>query len=236
MNTQSTQSLQTFYAKLAGLSYVVFTLAGLTKNFLLNTQLSAISDIPINGIFENDLHFRLGIFAEIIMFTAVIMASISFLIVFKPINKHLAKTALCFRLVEIIIGSVAVVFSMTMLALSNKAFLLETLNLEQIHSLVRIASSVIIPAYEYSWIFMGVAGVITFHLFFKTRFIPRGWSIWGIVTYSSLILYPIAKLVVADLPREVMFVMFPGALFELGVGIWLLTRGIQIPKINDSAS
>jgi hypothetical protein len=45
----------------------------------------------------------------------------------------------------------------------------------------------------------------------------------------SLILYPLAKLLIADLPREVMFVLFPGALFELGVGIWLLIVGIKIP-------
>lgn len=82
---------------------------------------------------------------------------------------------------------------------------------------------------------MGFAGVITFYLFFKTRYIPRVWSVWGIVTYSSLILYPLAKLLIPDLPREVMFVMFPGALFELGVGLWLLTMGVNIPMDRDNA-
>ena len=56
---------------------------------------------------------------------------------------------------------------------------------------------------------------------------------WGIVTYLSLILYPLATLLIPDLPREVMFVMFPGALFELLVGIWLLTMGINIPIDED---
>ena len=236
MNTPPKKNHQLFYAKLAGLSYILFTVAGLVKNFLLNTQLSAVSDIPINGIIENELHFRLGIFAEIFMFAAVIIASISFFIVLKPVNSRLAKTTLCFRLVEIIIGSVAVVFSMTMLAIANKAHLLEMFNLEQIHTLVVIASSVVIPAYEYSWIFMGVAGVITFYLLLKTRYIPAFWAIWGIITYSSLILYPVAKLTIADLPPEVMYVMFPGALFELGVGIWLLTKGISIPENNYNGS
>ncbi|MCW8832875.1 MAG: DUF4386 domain-containing protein [Colwellia sp.] len=236
MNTKTTQHLQFFYAKLAGLSYILFTVAGLVKNFLLDTQLSAVSDIPIKGIIENELHFRLGIFAEIFMFAAVTIASISFFIVLKPVHNQLARTTLCFRLVEIIIGSVAVVFSMTMLALSNKVYLLDMFNVEQIHTLVVIASSVIMPAYEYSWVFMGVAGVITFYLLLKARYIPMFWATWGIITYTSLILYPIAKLTIADLPREVMYVMFPGALFELAVGIWLLTKGISIPENNDSVS
>ena len=227
MQTKTEQFLQNSYARLAGLSYVVFTIAGLINNFLLNGKLSSIEAAGITSIFENEMHFRLGILAETIMFLAVVMASVSFYVVFKSVNKQLAQTALCLRLVEIIIGSVAVVISIAMLALSNKTFLTEMFDLEQIRTITAIASIFRVPAYEYSWIFMGFAGVITFYLFYKTDYIPRIWSIWGMVTYTSLILYPVAKLLIADLPREVMFVLFPGALFELGVGIWLLTKGIN---------
>lgn len=180
-------------------------------------------------MFENELHFRLGIAAEMVMFLAVVMASVSFYVVLKSVNKQLMQAALCFRLLEIITGGMAVVASMTMLALSNKTYLLEKFDMEQIHNLVVIVSSFITPAYEYSWIPMGFAGVITFYLFFKTRYIPRAWSVWGMITYTSLIVYPLAKLLIADLPREAMFVLFPGALFELGVGLWLLFKGINIP-------
>ena len=235
MSTKSEQNLQRFYARLAGLSYVVFTLAGLIKNFLLNTKLSNMSSIQAHNIFENEMHFRIGIAAEIIMFLAVVMASVAFYVVLKPVNKQLSQTALCLRLVEIIIGGVAVVISMAMLVLSNKTYLLDMFNSDQIHTIIVVASSFRMPAYEYSWIFMGFAGVITFYLFYKTRFIPRAWSVWGIATYSSLILYPFAKLLIPDLPREVMFVMFPGALFELGVGIWLLTKGANIANDSNGA-
>jgi len=234
MNTKTERNLQHFYGRIAGLSYIIFTVAGLVNNFLLNTNMSDISAIQANGLFENEMHFRLGIAAEVIMFLGVIMASISFYVVLKSVNKQLAQTALCLRVVEIIIGGIAVVISMAMLALSSKTYLLEMFDLQQLHSIVVIASSFRMPAYEYSWISMGVAGVITFYLFFKTRYIPRAWSVWGIITYLSLILYPLAKLLIPDLPRETIFVLFPGALFELGVGIWLLTVGIRIPNDGDN--
>lgn len=236
MSSYTERSTQYFYARMAGLSYIIFTLAGFIKNFLLNTKLSDISATQASSIFENEMHFRLGVAAEIIMFLGVVMASVSFYVVLKSVNKPLAQTALCLRLVEIIIGGSAVVISMAMLALSSKSSLLEMFDMEQLRILVGIASSFRMPAYEYSWISMGFAGVITFYFFYKTRYIPRAWSVWGIITYSSLILYPIAKLLIPDLPREVMFVMFPGALFELGVGIWLLTVGIKIPTDSDNIS
>lgn len=229
MSTDREQNLQYFYARLAGFSYILFTVAGLVKNFLLNTNLSNTSAIEITSVFENEMHFRLGVLAETIMFLGVVMASVSFYVVLKSVSKQLAQTALCLRLIEIIIGGIAVVISMAMLALSNKTYLLEMFDVEQIRTIVTIASSFRTPAYEYSWISMGFAGVITFYLFFKTRYIPRAWSVWGIFTYVSLILYPLAKLLIPDLPHEIMFVLFPGALFELGVGIWLLTVGIKLP-------
>mgnify|MGYP005991765155 CR=1 FL=1 len=229
MGMETQRNIQYFYARLAGLSYIIFTVAGLVKNFLLDTRLSNIGATELTTIFENEMHFRLGVLAETIMFLGVVMASVSFYVVLKPVSKQLAQTALCLRLVEIIIGGIAVVISMAMLALSNKTYLLEIFDLQQIRTLVAVASSFRMPAYEYSWISMGFAGVITFYLFFKSRYIPRAWSVWGIITYMSLILYPLAKLLIADLPPEIMFVLFPGALFELGVGIWLLIVGIKIP-------
>ena len=230
MTQQPTATLQHAYAKLAGLSYILFTLAGLTNGFLLNGKLSDISELAVTGLFENELHFRLGIAAEIIMFLAVIMASVSFYVVLKPVHKQLAQTALCLRLVEVIVGGFAVVASMTMLAISSKAYLLDLFSLEQMRTIMVVAASFKVPAYEYSWISMGFAGVITFYLFFRAHYIPKAWAIWGMITYTSLILYPMAKLLIADLPREAMFVMFPGALFELGVGIWLVTKGIKFPS------
>ena len=236
MSTKNEPNLQYVYARIAGFSYVLFTVAGLVKNFLLNTNLSDIDANQVSGLFENEMHFRIGIVAEVIMFLGVVMASLSFYFVLKSTHKQLAQTALCLRLVEIIIGGIAVVISMTMLSLSSKSYLLEAFDAEQLHTLMIVVSSFRIPAYEYSWISMGFAGVITFYLFFKNQFIPRLWSIWGLITYASLIFYPLAKLLIPDLPSEVMFVLFPGALFELGVGIWLLTKGINIPAQNEKPS
>ncbi len=229
MRVNTEQHLQYLYARIAGLSYIIFTVAGLLKNFILDIGMSDINAVQVNRLFENEMHFRLGIVADIIIFLGVVMASVSFYVVLKSVNKQLAQTALCLRLVEIMFGGVAVVISMAMLALSSKTYLLEMFDLAQLHTVIAIASSFRLPANEYSWIFMGFAGVITFYLFFKSRYIPRAWSVWGIFTYASMIVYPLAKLLIADLPREVMFVMFPGALFELLVGIWLLTIGIKIP-------
>ena len=54
-----------------------------------------------------------------------------------------------------------------MLALASRTYFLEMFDLEQLHTVVTLASGFRVPASEYSWIAMGFAGVITFYLFFK---------------------------------------------------------------------
>lgn len=228
METERNTTL--FYARVAGLSYIIFVVCGVIKNFLLNTKRLDIHDIQAAGVFVNEMHYRLGIGIETLMFFATLMASVALYVVLKTVNKQLALLALCFRLCEIILGSLVVLACMAMLTLSTKTFFTAMFDTEQLRILVAIINSFRMPAFELSWMFMGVAGVITFSLFFQSRYVPRFWAVWGIFTYSSLILYPLAKILIPNLPREVMFVMYPGALFELGIGIWLLAIGINMPS------
>lgn len=226
MNVQ--QAVISRYARIAGASYVLFTLAGLAKNFFLDTRLVEVSGDRGALVFVNETQFRLGIVAEIVMFLAVVMASVGYYVVQSHLSQRLALLALCHRLCEVIVGSVAVVASMVMLAVSVKSNIVQVFDAEQLRMLALVFSAVRMPAYELSWIFMGVAGLVTFYLFYGARWIPRVWSIWGLVTYASLIVYPMAKISVPDLPKGFMVIMYPGALFELGVGFWLLFRGVNL--------
>lgn len=232
MDTATERNTVIFYARIAGFSYITFTVCGLIKNLLLDTKLSGIEGDRAIGIFVNEMHFRLGIGIEALMFLATLLASAALYVILRSINKQLAVLSLCLRLCEVILGGVAVIVSMTILALSTKPHFLAMFSAGELRRIVEIVSSLRMPAYEYSWIFMGCAGVITFYLLFKSRYIPRFWAAWGLLTYTSLIVYPIAKILIPDLPREAMFVIYPGALFELGVGIWLLSVKVSFPDSN----
>ena len=229
INTDAIQSSH-FFARLAGLFYCIFTLCGLIKNFALNTQLTPHHTPFREGVFLNEIQFRLGIGLEALMFVATLIASYAFYQVFSYRYKAAAQIALCFRLCEVILGGMVVILSMAMLRVTVHSSYITAFGDAQIPTIVRILNSVRMPAYEYSWIFMGIAGVITFQLFYRTRYIPRFWGVWGMFTYASLIFYPLVKILIPNTPKQIMWVMYPGALFELGVGIWLLVFGIRMPE------
>ncbi|HEY0955084.1 MAG TPA: DUF4386 domain-containing protein [Roseateles sp.] len=217
------------YARLAGLSYVTFTLCGVVRNFFLNTKLHGLEDVQGKGLFVNELQYRLGIGLETLMFVATLLASFALYEVMKAVNPRRSLLALCFRLCEVIVGSMAVVASLFMLSLATKAQQSAAFNTEQLAAFLTHVSSLRVPAFEYSWIFMGIAGLVTFHLFYQARLMPRWLSAWGLFTYAGLIAYPMAKMLVPDLPKQVMWVIYPGALCELVIGAWLMVKGVAAP-------
>ncbi len=220
------------YARLAGLSYVTFVVCGVVRNFFLNTKLHGLEDIPGKGLFVNELQYRLGIGLETLMFVATLLASFALYEVLKTVNPQRSLMALCFRLCEVIVGSMAVVASLFMLSLATKAQQSAAFNTEQLGTFLTYVSSLRVPAFEYSWIFMGIAGIVTFHLFYRARLMPRWLSAWGLFTYAGLVAYPVAKMLVPELPKQVMWVIYPGALCELVIGVWLMARGVAAPAVR----
>ncbi len=72
---------------------------------------------------------------------------------------------------------------------------------------------------------------------FKSRYIPRALAAWGI--FSSLVL-AIVTLAIMVFPSlaDVMTLayMVPMFIYEVGLGLWLLVKGIQAPIVADSTA
>lgn len=222
-----------FYARMAGLSYLVFCLSGFLMNFLFNRKFTKVEATDVDTIFQNEMHFRMASVAETIIFIAVLVAGVYFYRVCRGINSPLAQIALCCRLVEATIGGVAVLVSTVIITLANSKAMLQVMDIEQLRTLVLIVAHANWPAYEYSFIFMGIAGIITFSLLMKAKYLAKFWCIWGMITYASMIAYSIAKVLFPELPKGAMYVMMPGAIFEVCVSIWLMAIGINFVEKND---
>ena len=68
MNTVNQQKQLNFYARMAGLSYLIFVIAGLLMNTTLDRSFVDINATGVDTILSNEWHFRLAAFAEVIIF------------------------------------------------------------------------------------------------------------------------------------------------------------------------
>lgn len=76
---------------------------------------------------------------------------------------------------------------------------------------------------------LGLGGTIFGLLFFMSRYVPRALAIWGIFTYSSILVLALASILVPTRPEVIAVVLYAlGGAFELVLGFWLLLRGADL--------
>jgi hypothetical protein len=69
-----------------------------------------------------------------------------------------------------------------------------------------------------------LGAILFYYLFFKSRYIPRALSLFGLIA-ASLALIGIPFLLLGyDIP---MLVFLPNLVFELTIGVWLMVKGIK---------
>ena len=78
--------------------------------------------------------------------------------------------------------------------------------------------------YDIHMWFFGFGGILWYSLFYRSKYIPRVLSVWGIVSVSVGLI----GIVLGWLDIRVNFLFFLQiAVFELVIGLWLLVKGIR---------
>jgi len=217
------------YARVAGLVYLVVILLGIFSVSYIDTTIVVPGDdaATVNNILANELRVRVSVLSEIVMYVLVVLLSLALYIVLKSVSSNLALLALYWRLGEAIIGAgVAVLSGLVPLLLLRHAVAFET---DQLQSLVGLFLGVRDVGLDVVLIFIGVGGTLFCYLFFKSKYIPRILSVWGMLTYLSMLILAVTSILVPNLSETIKMAFYaPGGLFEIIIGLWLLVKGINV--------
>jgi len=78
-------------------------------------------------------------------------------------------------------------------------------------------------------LFFCLGGILWYYLFYRSKYIPRVLSVWGLLAVSLALIGTL--LVIFDLEPLIILVI-PNGLFELTIGLWLMFKGIRLYKIE----
>lgn len=219
------------YARVAGFAYVATIILGVfSVNFVESRLIVPGNDaLTVNNIMANELLFRVDITSEIIMYMLVILLSLALYVVLKTVNKNLALLALLWRLGEAIIGGgVTVLSGLITLLLLNSEAVVET---EQLQALVGLFLGICSTGLDVVLIFIGMGGTVFCYLFYKSKYVPRMLSAWGMFTYLTMLILSFVSILIPNLPETIKMAFYvPGGLFELIFGLWLLFKGVNVEQ------
>jgi len=133
------------------------------------------------------LFFRINTAYNLVMYIGVIALSVYLYETLKVINKPLALMAFSFRLGEAILGGIQVLCYLIVLLLLNENNFILAFDMDAKRSLVELFMGIFDQLIIIIFAFLGLGSLIFFYLFYKSKYIPRAISIWGMCSFFLVI-------------------------------------------------
>jgi len=224
----STERTQRIYARVAGFMYLWLIIADLVG-------LLTISHIVGSGTFAETTKrvvasehlYRVALSSELIESVSAVLLAFALYVTLKPVDKLLAQIAMYWRLGESFIGGVMSIFSFLTLRLYSPSQSVGALGTDQSQALVGLTRHAASVAYDISAIFFSVGSTLFFYLFFKSRYIPRILSAFGVCASVIVAIICFGSLIFPEHASTLQYGWVPIAIAETITGIWLMIFAVR---------
>jgi hypothetical protein len=231
MNISKIDNSQRTAAKVAGVAGLFTFAIVVFGNYVLLEPLI----VPRNAvdtarnILAHETQFRVALTCFIIYGIGAIILLTALYVVLSPVNRGLALAGSLFRLVFAILWLIAPLNSLAALRLLGDASYLKVFEPDRLQVLARVLIAGSFDDYYIGLPFFGLAATVCAWLWLKSRYIPRGLSIFGVIGSAWCVFCAFAYLIFPHFNKIVNDYIFdsPMALFELIVSIWLLFKGLR---------
>src|SRR3954468_24804706 len=223
-------------AKIAGVTGLLAVILVVFGNYVLLEPLI----VPRNAvetarnILAHETQFRLALTCFITYGIGAIVLLTALYVVLAPVNRGLALAGALFRLVFVLLWLIAPLNSLAALRLLGDATYLKVFEPDRLQALARVQIAGSFDDYYVGLPFFGLAATVCAWLWLKSKYIPQGLSIFGVIGSAWCVFCAFAYLIFPHFNKIVNDYIFdtPMALFELAVCFWLLFKGLN-PKIQN---
>ena len=241
MTDYNVDSSQRKAAKIAGFMFLLIVI-GWTLNWIfVDSKLQGVGNAmaTANNIRAHELLFRIGMANELIFSISGMVLALALYTMLKPVNRHLALLALCWKLMDAVVGTVNVLAAFIVLQILNGKAFLTSFKPEQLQDIAGLFFKLRSNGAAIAMLFLGLGFMVFFYLLFKSKYVPRILAGFGVFSYFLIFVNSAADILV---PRNAamltmvspvsMIFMTPSILFELMIGLWLLIKGTKVRQPN----
>ncbi|MFC1780612.1 DUF4386 domain-containing protein [Patescibacteria group bacterium] len=211
----------------AGTFFLIAMITSIVGGSLLEPILTA-SDSLVQ-ISENNTQVAVFAILELISAISVIGITAALFPIIKKYNEGLAAGYLGFRILESVACVIVAIIPLSLMTLSKEFVTSELSDVSHFQTLgitllgIRNdAYNVLIP------LFFSLGAYILYYTLYKTKFVPRFLSIWGLISVAFIVILNILTL---DMSIGI-FLALPMILNEIVLGIWLIVKGFDKSKLT----
>lgn len=222
------------YARIGGALYLYIIVAALFAEAFVRGRLIVSGDATATAtkILGSETLFRAGLAGEMLTCACDIALALILYVLLKPVSRNLALLGAFFRLVFVAIYSVAKLFEIAALVALNGNDALKAFDPRQLHALAYLSLRVHSLGYGASLLFFGFCCILFGHLIYRSGYLPRTLGALLVLAGYCYIAFSLAQMMAPAFAGRVLFpwLMLPAFPAELGLALWLLVKGVDLPK------
>jgi Domain of unknown function (DUF4386) len=231
--TNTIDDAQRNWAKVVGIAYLFVIIPAFFAEFYVFNRLSVTGDALTTAanIVANERLFRLGTAANFLVFAADVFLIAGLYIVLERVNRNLALVAVFFRMLETGMLLIAALNDLDVVRILTADYM-QVFEPDRLAAMARLSIGAHGSAYNLGLLMFGFGSPVFCWLWLKSAYIPKvlaGWGIFASVVVAictfTFIVFPEAGKVVT-----VAFYGGPILLFEIGIGLLLVIKGISPPR------
>jgi Domain of unknown function (DUF4386) len=234
MKQRNTETSPQVYARIGGVLYLIIIVIGFCSEFLVRDKLVVSGDTASNIVASESL-WRISIAGDLILLVCAVALTLILYVLLRPVNKNLALLAVFFNIVELPIEAASKLCLFAALFLSGNADYLKAFQPNQLRALVKISLKLHDYGFGIDLIFFGFACLVYGYLLFRSGYFPRTLGVLMAIAGLSYLTNSFTLILAPAYAGTIFFILVLALIGELSLCLWLIVKGVNVPKWNEKA-
>ncbi|MBL0072349.1 MAG: DUF4386 domain-containing protein [Bacteroidetes bacterium] len=225
-------------ARVAGFCYLIVIVAGVFSEVFVRQALRVSNDAlaTAHNIETNEMLFRWGFVADLINFVVGIPTIVIIYHFFKKSNKIIVQIALALVIIQTAIIAVNLLNQITPLLLLSNDTYLNTFKPDQLATLSLLSLNIQAQGYAIGLVFFGFYCILIGYVIFKTNAIPKMIGAVYAIAGVCYLINSFTMLLSKGFENPLfIYLAIPIFIGELGLCLWLLIKGIDTSKLENTS-
>lgn len=218
--------------RILGIAFLFQAVASLLSETVSDSLIdpASISNSMIN-ISNNTLTMHVGIVGRLATAIGILLLTITLYTTLKSQNKVIARWAFGLRLTEVATFSIIVICAFSLLFISQEYVATGISDPSYLVTLGSLFYNAMDYTFNVNMLFFSLGAFLFYYLFLKSKYIPKVFSIWGMVSTFLAFIGILFALFGYELNTVVYLIAFlPILPLELAIGIWLTAKGFRLQE------
>jgi hypothetical protein len=239
MTDRTVETSPQLYARIGGVLYLIIIVVGLFDEAFVRNRIIVSGNATATAANIRSLEslWRFGIAAEFFLLICAVALTLIFFVLLRPVSRDLALLAVFFNLVSLAVEAAVQLYLLGALFPLGKTEYLRAFEPEQLYALASLSVKSHGYGFGVALIFFGCVCLIDGYLIFRSGYFPKTIGVLMAIAGLSYLTNSFALILAPTFANRIFpAILVPAFVGEASLCLWLLVKGVNVPKWEERAS